>query len=375
MNKNNTVVLHVTNLSKINCGAAVSLLKGLRIVGNSIQQKVYLTKDGELASEIREIIGEENVLTGLYISYKKENHIRGYSKLLEIKAFRYAIKKFKPDVIHLNSLETLFPLGWASVLSGTPVIGHQRETYRGKTDSFVLRLLKRIISISNYVENSLPSHLKQKAVTIYNPISLNNNNSSKNIEDRKNIVYLGRISKEKGPDLLLDAFINIHNSIDANLVIAGFDSSSADENYAASMREKLEKLPVNLKNRIKLISWVSDVEEIFNTTCLLVVPSRVKEGLGRSALEAMSYGVPVVAANNGGLIEVVEDGVTGYLFEPDNVYDLQEKIKIICIDTAKRKEMANKSKSRILEKFNDQTYLNNIITQYHKIANDQSPTG
>jgi glycosyltransferase involved in cell wall biosynthesis len=322
MKSKNIVVLHVTNLSKINCGASVSLLNGLRIVGKSIKQKAFLTKYGELADKIKKIISKEDLIIGLNDSSKKENYIRGHAKIREVKALRKAIKKLKPDVIHLNSLESFFPLGWVSVLSGIPTVGHQRELYCSKWDSFGLRFLKRIISISNFVENTLPLHLKCKSVNIYNPLHSTTKRNGNKVENRDKILYLGRITKEKGPDLVLDAFLNIHNSIDSRLVIAGFDETSSESFYANLLKQKWQALPNELKDRIELLNWTNNIEKLFSETCLLIVPSRVKEGLGRSALEAMSYGIPVIASNNGGLTEVVESNVTGYLYEPGNLKEL-----------------------------------------------------
>lgn len=79
----------------------------------------------------------------------------------------------------------------------------------------------------------------------------------------------------------------------------------------------------------RYIGWQSqhDLPKVMRDSDIVVVPTVVEEALGRTAVEAMGAGRPVVASNIGGLPYTVEDGVTGLLFKPSKPADLAEKLR------------------------------------------------
>jgi glycosyltransferase involved in cell wall biosynthesis len=86
-----------------------------------------------------------------------------------------------------------------------------------------------------------------------------------------------------------------------------------------------------LGERVRLCGTIHDLAEFFSALDLFIMPSK-SEGLGSSALMAMSYGLPVVASRVGGLPEVVEEGRTGWLIEPGAPAVLAEAILAAAAD-------------------------------------------
>src|SRR5437867_6205489 len=124
-------------------------------------------------------------------------------------------------------------------------------------------------------------------------------------EDRKTILYVGRIVREKGIFTLLDAFEKLRKrGKDVSLVLVG----------EGPLKEDLAKevLRRKLNDRVKLAGFVDEKKlvSLYNSSDAFVLPSHY-EPFGMVVLEAMASRVPVVVSDVGGLSEIVEDGITG----------------------------------------------------------------
>ena len=130
-------------------------------------------------------------------------------------------------------------------------------------------------------------------------------------------VCIGRMVEEKGFDLLIDAFQKLCQDYpEANLILAG-------DGHA---RQDLESLTIKLglEKNITFTGWVDPekISELINQSVAVVVPSRCRESFGLVAVEAALMERPVIATRIAGLTETVVDGVTGILFENENVDEL-----------------------------------------------------
>jgi glycosyltransferase involved in cell wall biosynthesis len=136
----------------------------------------------------------------------------------------------------------------------------------------------------------------------------------------KHILYAGRLSPEKGVDHLLRAYHAL-GSGRPPLLIAG--DGPVDE------VRRLRRLAVTLGLdgvEFRGFEPASEVQRMITDAWFLVVPSICYENLPNVVLEAFGRGRPVIASRIGSLPEVVQDGVTGLLFQPANVADLAAKM-------------------------------------------------
>jgi glycosyltransferase involved in cell wall biosynthesis len=175
------------------------------------------------------------------------------------------------------------------------------------------------------------------------------------------IGYVGRIRREKGVDILLQAAGMLSRSVAFRLVIVG-DGPEAPECKGLAASLGIESL----------IDWRPFVSpgrlaEVYRSFDVLVVPSRL-EGFGLVAAEAMAQGVPVVAANVGGLPEVVEDGVTGLLFAPGNPADLADKLSAVLSDLAWARSLGAAGAQSVRLRFSVRAYRARIAELYRSIA-------
>ncbi len=128
---------------------------------------------------------------------------------------------------------------------------------------------------------------------------------------------VGMITPLKGHDIFLDAAERVLRELpNAIFAIVGNNPyvTEAGLRYEERLRQRVQNSPI--RDRVKFLGFRSDVPGILSQLDVLVQPNRGPEGLGRSVLEAMACGVPVVAVNKWGPAELIEDGQTGLLFAP-----------------------------------------------------------
>lgn len=162
------------------------------------------------------------------------------------------------------------------------------------------------IGIKTYKYFITPTEYAKKTISLLNPqanvklishgINLTN---TKNIESKlkNDILYMGRIEmNQKGLDLLLNAFNYIQDKTNQNLLVAG----SGTPGDLSKLKEMIKKL--GLENKVKLQGRVNGKikDELFLNSLFIVIPSRF-ETFSITALESLSFGLPVVAFEIDGL--------------------------------------------------------------------------
>ncbi len=129
-------------------------------------------------------------------------------------------------------------------------------------------------------------------------------------EDRFLVGSIGRLSPEKGFDLLIDAVSTlIKQGLNAELVIAGEGPEKA------KLQQQINQL--GMQDRIRLIGFCQDTRSFYETLDLFVLSSH-REGLPNVVLEAMAIGTPVIATAVDGVPRIITDGVDGILIPADS---------------------------------------------------------
>lgn len=207
------------------------------------------------------------------------------------------------------------------------------------------------ISHRNYVENRLK--LKNN-IMIPNCLNLNCRDYSE--KSQFDILFVGRLVKEKGCDTLIKAAaICKSNGLDLSIVICG------DGHFRTEIENLIEIY--KLESIVNLMGFVDkkSLTKLFSESKIVVVPSLWPETFGLVALEAMMYKKPVIASDYGGLSETVNN--SGLLFEPGNEHDLADKITEL---------MNNEKLSALLgekgfEKFKTDYECDKVINQYIRL--------
>ena len=165
----------------------------------------------------------------------------------------------------------------------------------------------------------------------------------------KKILSVGRLSKQKGFDLLIDALakIDIKDDWEVNIVGEGEDKNK----LINQIREK------KLQKQVNILDTTDDIKSLFAASSFYVMSSRW-EGLPMVLIEAKTYGLPIVSFDcPEGPSFVVRNGIDGYLVQPENTDELAKKIEMLMKDESLRERMCFESKKDSSRFHPEQIYL------------------
>ena len=170
------------------------------------------------------------------------------------------------------------------------------------------------------------------------------------------LLSLGRLNKEKGHHLAIDALKKIvDKNIPAKLILAG------EGDYLADLKEKVRMS--GLEDRTIFPGFVSHDEIVgyYGAADVFLMPSTTIEGLPFVLLEAMACGLPVVASSVGGNRMVIENGIDGMLVGPKDGKALAEKaVEIIC-DGHMKERLAKAAREKVVERFGVERMVDRVI--------------
>ena len=177
--------------------------------------------------------------------------------------------------------------------------------------------------------------------------------------DCLNILMIGRLNDWKGQDLLIKALHKIDISKLNHVAVKIVGDVFEDQHHFKN--ELIEFIiSFGLENIVELIGFQKNPEDFYLWSDLVVVPSKKPEPFGLVAIEAMSYGKPVIAANHGGLKDIVEQDVTGFLFTPNDSDALSEIIFSVIDNPIMLSKMGKAGFSRFEELFTEKRYMQEI---------------
>ena len=161
--------------------------------------------------------------------------------------------------------------------------------------------------------------------------------------DVPRLLCVGRLIPIKGHIVLLRAFAQARRQVPSlRLDIAGRGP------LEPALRALVKEL--GIQDGVRFLGYVAPIQRAIENAAAVVVPS-MGEGFGMVALEAMERARPVIAAEIGGLGELVEDGVTGYLVPPGEAEPLADAIVALASDLPRAAELGEAGRRRALEEF------------------------
>ncbi|QHN08747.1 glycosyltransferase family 4 protein [Methanothermobacter sp. THM-2] len=283
--------------------------------------------------------------------------------LLNVEAYRKIrriLEAESPDIVHMHNFKGLSPLSFKAVKdSGIPLVftAHdyspiclRSNLLNGKSEichggniacSSYNKIQKTIISDkpdavtapSKFVLDKLESEglfRDAEKIVLPNPIEGERKPCEKTY-DVIDILFVGSLSKHKGPDILIKSFRKVEGD-NLRLRIAG----------KGPMEDELRKLAKG-DDRIIFHGFLAgdELESLYRMANLTILPSICFEAFGMVILESFMNSTPVIASRIGGIPELVRDGYNGFLFEPGNSHELCILIKKILDDPSILRELEN----------------------------------
>ncbi len=269
-----------------------------------------------------------------------------------IKAWRF-FRRERVAVIHVNGSNFWRPAELlAARMLGIPILAHYHLINSDPAPA--MSWCRAAIAVSHYTaEQSGPAGLAKPVV--YNPVSLERFDSGHSLREELGIsaeqivvVFLGQIREIKGVADFIDMARRIPDP-NVRFLLAG--ECRDPVKFAGSYTPADLQALAGDDTRIRYIGYIKDVENVYHTADIIVVPSRWQEPLGLINLEAGACYKPVVATRVGGIPEVVVDAVNGYLTEPGNVDELVTRVTELIANPALRLSMGTAGRRQVEEKF------------------------
>lgn len=273
-----------------------------------------------------------------------------------------------PHVITAHSLEPLRP--WKKEqLGGGYAVSSSIEKSAYETADAVIAVSE---GMRQDIYRAYPDLEKSRVHVIHNGIDISTWQpredasvlSRFNINpDARSVVFVGRITRQKGLPYLLEAVSDLPNDVQIILCAGAADTPE----ILAEVTQKVEQLQADRSGVIWISEHLSptDLSVILSHATTFVCPS-IYEPLGIVNLEAMACGIPVVGTATGGIPEVIDDGVTGWLvpieqhmdgtgipLDPQKfVSDLSRALNVAVSDVSLAKQMGVAARSRAATHFN-----------------------
>ncbi len=292
-----------------------------------------------------------------YFLWKKLRH---FGSLFFIFKLLIKLKKISPDIIIIEEPVKLITQMWAAKLLNIPiiwVIHAERALIKGKfffkwSYRLFLKHHLNIISDSKYVLNKNIGYLKNdKAINFDNfPIihattdltdflSLKINYSTMIGSDMKPYIQLGTIGRlnwSKGFDNLITALGKIKKKIpNFHLKIAG---DGPNRNTLENIIQENQ-----LESNVKILGEINynEIPQFLKELNIYIQPS-VSEGSPITLKEAMASGLPILASDAGGIPEIIENDITGFIFQKGNIKKLEKGLlEIMKLDHKKREKIGS----------------------------------
>jgi len=310
---------------------------------------VILPLDGPLVAELEKAGAKVHFVPVLKLSRKmfkpKRLLMFPFEAVASVRKVKRMFNGSKPDIVHSNTIAVLlgmFYTKWYKV----PHLWHVHEIV--ESPKIVTKLFKFFLGFADYiVTNSKETYnfwLKQypkrqsKAQVVWNGLDRPSFTTAQDIQalkmelgvenDKTIIGLIGRLNRWKGHSLLLEALASLKSKGTNQFKILFVGSPPANQtHYLPLIKDKAKSL--DLEKEMILLPFQKDIWKYWDVMDVVTVPSTEPEPFGLVAVEAMLAQKPVVAANHGGLKEIVIDNETGFFFEPSNSTDLGTKLSTL----------------------------------------------
>jgi len=298
------------------------------------------------------------------------------SSLIYATRLAVIVRRECPSIIHINNGMEILEANVIALLFGKRCIVHQRgDSPSGTPEKFFYEKTEKFIAVSNHTKGNMISQgiPSDRIVVLFDPTPEPRvRATSAELRHRYGIErsakcfgIFGRIVDWKGQDIFVKAAIDVLENIPNSYAFIVGNTADGSEDFGRRVI-KLARESV-VKDRIIFTGYVENVDDYYNMMDLVVHASRTPEPFGMVITEAMALGVPVIATNNGGPLDIIENGVDGILIEPGNAELLAKTIIELLRDDEKRKKMGKKAREAVEKRFSIKPYVQAVDRLYQEI--------
>ncbi len=292
-----------------------------------------------------------------------------------IKKTHNIIKDKNIDIVFATSSRTIPNAAFACIGTKAKLVAYRGTTggmYRHDPASYLNILHPRVDGVICVAE-AIKTHISKqvftdskKIVTInkghdeswYKQNSLDLKEFGTN-KDNFNIVFVANVRPHKGLIYAIEAAKYLADLKDLHILLIG--SKIEQEPYISAIENS------GMKERIHVTGYRHDVPDIMAACDLLIHPSIRKEGLPRVVLESIASGTPVIAAENEGSMEVIEDGFNGYIVPVKDSKAIADKVRELYNNPKKLQELEKNCIHKIQNEMSHKTTVKKYIEYFESL--------
>jgi glycosyltransferase involved in cell wall biosynthesis len=217
--------------------------------------------------------------------------------------------------------------------------------------------VKYLIAPSKFIRDKFIEYGWDPARVVYLPNFIDATAIEPSIGTGDYLLYIGRLSREKGVQTLLKALQQI--KIPTALKIVGDGPE----------RQQLESIASSSNIPVQFTGYLTGIElqQAVANAKAVIMPSEWYENAPLSLLEAFAYGKPVIGAAIGGIPEMIDDGMNGYLFTPGDINELKESIeRILSISDDALYSMGRYAREKVEREFTPERHYSGLIDIYSR---------
>jgi len=343
-------------------------------------QPIVLIRPWEENNVVNELEKEKYIIHKIPVAIRPRNSGRDYIRI--IRCFRM----LKNSILTSNFFDLVHSHGYFADIIGVSAakvlkiphistchgfISNDRNlALYNSIDRLLLCFSDKIIAVSEQIKDDLErsgiikskiSVIQNAVQTIHKAENYEENRRKKRlalaIKDEEFIVgYVGRLSDEKGVQYLIEAgMLLMETGMPCKILIIGDGPKRKELEDMVKMK--------GLEDNIIFTGFQTNIEEWMSLLDIFVLPS-LTEGTPMALLEAMAFGLPVVASDVGGIPEIIDSGENGILVPAANPDKIEEAISTICKDNYFRTKLSEMAKKTIRSKFNINEWVNKIESVY-----------
>ncbi|WGV26099.1 glycosyltransferase family 4 protein [Halotia branconii] len=287
----------------------------------------------------------------------------------------------KYDIIYANTQKALVIGALASFLARRPLVYHLHDIL--STEHFSQINLRVAVNLANKFASLViaNSQASQKAFVqaggrpelttiVYNGFEpqiyqtceseIKQLRQDLGIAEKFVVGHFSRLAPWKGQHILISALAQCPENVTAILV---GDALFGEQDYVKQLHQQIAIL--GLEKRVKFLGFRVDIPQLMAACDLVAHTSTSPEPFGRVIVEAMLCGKPVVAAKAGGAIELVEDGINGFLVTPKEPQELAQVIHTCVQEPEMTARIASHARTLASQRF-DVTVINDVIAKLLK---------
>ena len=174
--------------------------------------------------------------------------------------------------------------------------------------------------------------------------------------DKKIVGFIGRFDPQKNQHLLIEAVGRIKQDID--ILLVGDYSKNEEFGYEKQVRMVIDKY--NLSQRVQILQHIENIETAYKALDIFCLTTG-SETFGMVTIEAMASKLPVVASDQGGTLEIIQDRVNGLLYKSEDTDDLKKKLTLLLENDPLRKAIAEQGYHDALAKYSHSVQIEKLM--------------